>query len=66
MQPDAGSMAALEELDRALVLFGVFPRGERPQVSPSAGARIELSGIQSELTGLQFANHDASLSTPLF
>jgi hypothetical protein len=41
-----------EELHRALVLLGCGPAGECAEVSPPAGSRIDLSGVQAVLTGL--------------
>jgi len=50
-------MAALEELDSPFVLRGRFPRVKRTQVSAFAGLGIDLSRIESILTGLEFTDH---------
>jgi hypothetical protein len=50
----------LEELDRALVLFGLLARGERAQVAALAGPGVDLPRIQSVLARLEFAYHDLS------
>jgi hypothetical protein len=51
-------MTPLEELDRALVFFGRVARTKGPQVSASAGFRIGLPGIEAELTGFEFSDHN--------
>ena len=51
------SAAALEELDRALVLFGGGPGLERPEVAALAGLRVFLAGVEAVFAGLEFADH---------
>ena len=47
----------LEVLDGPLVLLGLGSTGERAEVPPLAGLRIELAGIQPILAGFEFADH---------
>lgn len=48
---------ALEELDRALVLLGRRSRGERAEIAPPPGSRIDFPRVQPVLTGLELPNH---------
>src|ERR1700724_2543363 len=54
----ARSAAALEVLDRLLVLLGGVERLEGAQVAAFTGLGILLSRIETILTGLQLADHD--------
>src|SRR6476661_10604682 len=51
------SAAALEELNRALVLFGRRQALEGAEVLPPAGLAILLSGVEAILARFEFANH---------
>src|SRR5437870_6363923 len=55
--PRGPSALALEELHRALVLFGRGARLERPQVPAPAGFGIELARIEPVLTGSELSDH---------
>src|ERR1700693_996800 len=46
------SVTAVEELDGALVLLRLFPRGERAKVAAFAGPWVGLSRIEPVLSGL--------------
>jgi hypothetical protein len=51
-----------EELDRPLVFLGRAARLERAQVSPAAALRVNVSRVESILSGLQFADHGILIS----
>ena len=44
------SSMPLKELNFSLMLLSRFPRGKRPQITPLAGFRIPLAGIQAVLS----------------
>jgi hypothetical protein len=50
-------MGPLEELYGTLVFFRFFSRAERPEISPSTGIRVALSGIETVLSAFEFSNH---------
>jgi hypothetical protein len=48
---------SLEELDRALVLFGILKRYERAEISAFARLRVDFSGVETVLARFQFSDH---------
>jgi len=46
-----------EILNLSFMLLGLFPRLERSKISPLAGLRIFLSGIEAVFSCLQSADH---------
>lgn len=55
-----GMLAALEELNRALMPLGGGAASERAEVPSTAGAGILLPRIQTILAGLELSNHGPS------
>jgi hypothetical protein len=48
-----------EILDRPLLSFGCFSRGESPKIAPASSLGIFLARVQAILAGFQFTNHFA-------
>ena len=56
----AALASALEELDRALVLFGGRERLESAQVPAPAGLAVLLSGVEPVLPRFELTDHQES------
>jgi hypothetical protein len=50
-------MLTLEELHRTFVRFRFRATGECAQIAPLPCPRIDFTGVQSVLAGLEFADH---------
>lgn len=54
----------LEELNRALVLFGRSSRLERAEIPTPSGSRIGLSRVQAVFPRPELSNHETPSSSP--
>lgn len=60
--PQLSGLVTFEELNRPLVLLGLFARVKRAEIASLPRLRIDLSGIEAVLSGSQLSNHGYSRS----